>query len=303
MTSVSSILNGAFGLVRTRPLAVLAWCGCHLAVTVGSALYWLPFQSTLLEMGTNPGRSTQELGALFLGIALFGLGALALQMVLITAAYRAILHPDKSGFAYLRFGVDELLEIVLAIVMIVGFYALIFGGLVAIILGATFVAVLGTAGKVLGILLGILLGIAFLCLCIWLAVRLCLAFPLVVLRHRLAIGEAWRLSRGNFWTLFGAFIVVAVLYIVCVGVIGTLTAASYLSTLMSSGGFDPGGKASAVQQAAMIRQLTAITPLTVIGWVLSALVGGVFIALNGGATATAVRDLTVNDDELARRFE
>jgi hypothetical protein len=53
----------------------------------------------------------------------------------------------------------------------------------------------------------------------------------------------------------------------------------------------------------MIRQLTAITPLTVIGWVLSALVGGVFIALNGGATATAVRDLTVNDDELARRFE
>lgn len=303
MTSVSSILNGAFGLVRERPLAVLVWCGCYLAVTIGWALYWMPFQSALLTAGANPGRTIEDLPALFIGIGLFGLGAIIVQMVLITAAYRAVLRPRESGFAFLRFGMDEVRQIVLAIVMIVGFYILIFVGFFAIAFGGAFLAGIGTAGKVLGILLGIVLGIAFLCLCIWLAVRLCVAFPLMVLRRRFAIGEAWRLSRGNFWTLFGAFIVVAVLYIVCAGVIGTLTAASYMSALMSGGILDPGGKTSAVQQAAMIRQFTAITPMTVIGWVLSGLVGGVFIALNGGATATAVRDLTVDDDSLARQFE
>lgn len=301
-TSVSSILNGAFGLVRQHPLAVAVWACIYLAVTIGSALFWLPFQTRMLTAGTNPQQAFQDLPTLFIGIGLFGLGAVAVQMVLITAAYRAVLRPEQSGFAFLRFGMDEIRQIVLAIVMIVGFYALLIVGFLAIAFGIGFMSVAGTAGTVLGAILGVLLGIAFTCLCIWLAVRLCLAFPLMVLRRGFAIGEAWRLSRDHFWTLFGAFVVVAVLYIMCAVVVSSFTSASYMSALMTSGAFTPDGKGEAVRQAALIRDMTAITPMTVIGWVLGGLIGGVFIGLNGGATATAVRDLAVDDQELVRRF-
>lgn len=301
-TSVSSILNGAFGLVRQHPLAVAVWACIYLAVTIGSALFWLPFQTQMLAAGANPQQTVQDLPAMLVGIGLFGLGAIAVQMVLITAAYRAVLRPEESGFAFLRFGMDEIRQIVLAIVMIVGFYGLLIVGFVAIAFGIGFMSVAGTAGTVLGVILGVVLGIAFTCLCIWLAVRLCLAFPLMVLRRSFAIGEAWQLSRGHFWTLFAAFIVVAVLYFVCALVVSSLTTASYMSALMTSGAYAPGAKGEAVRQAALIRDFTAITPLKVIGWLLSGAIGGIFIGLNGGATATAVRDLTGDQEELVRQF-
>ena len=301
-TSVSSILNGAFGLVRRYPKAVAAWACIYLAVTVGSALFWMPIQARLLSAAPNARMGFQDVAPILIGADLFGIGAIVVQMVLITAAYRAVLRPEQSGFAFLRFGMDEIRQIVLAIAMIVGFYVLLLAGFLAIMFGIGFMSAAGTAGAVLGIILGILLGIAFACFCIWLAVRLCLAFPLMVLRRSFAIGEAWRLSRGYFWPLFGAFIVVAVLYFVCAVVISSFTSASYMAALMSSGAFEPGGKGEAVRQAAMIRDMTAIGPMTVIGWIFGGLVGGIFVALNGGATATAVRDLAVDDQELIRQF-
>jgi len=300
MTSISSILNGAFGLVRDRPVTVLVWCGIYLAVTVGSALFWLPIQAQMMTMGTNS-RALDDLPALFVGFGLFGLAALLVQMILLTAAYRAVLRPGDGRFAFLRFGMDELRETLLAIVMIVAFYALIVAGALVIGVGAAFLGRGGTAGIVLAVLLGLILTIAFLCLVIWLAVRLCLAFPLTLLRRRFVIGEAWRLSKGRFWTLFGAFIAIFFLYFICSVVVSSVTAASYMSALANGGLFAP-GKDPAVQQAAFIRQFTTITPVMVIGWIFGGLLGGAFMALNGGATATAVRDLTVDDGELIERF-
>lgn len=301
-TSVSSILNGAFGLVRRYPRAVAVWAVLYLAVSIGTTLVWMPFQMQILAPASTPERAFQDAAPLFAAFGLFGIFALAIQMVLITAAYRAVLRPGESSFAFLRFGMDEIRQIVLAIVMVVGFYALLILGFVALGFGVGFVATAGTAGAVAGVIIAIPLGIAFTCLCIWLAVRLCLAFPLMVLRRSFAIGEAWQLSRGHFWTLFAAFIVVAVLYFVCALVVSSLTTASYMSALMTSGAYAPGAKGEAVRQAALIRDLTAITPLKVIGWLLSGAIGGIFIGLNGGATATAVRDLTGDQEELVRQF-
>ncbi len=301
MTSVSSLLNGAFGLIRNHPRAVLAWCAGYLVVTVGTALYWMPLQSAMLTPEAGP-QALQDLPVMLLGYGIVGIAAIAIQMVLLSAAYRAVLRPAQASFAYLRFGANELRQIVLAIAVIVGFYLLIAGGIFAIAFGAAYFARLGPAAAIIATIVAAFGGLAFICLCVWLAVRLCLAFPLMMLRGRFAIGEAWRLSRGHFWTLFATFIIVAILYFVCSAVIGSITMASYMSALVQGGLFDPGAKTGAAQEAAMLRQLTAITPLTVIGWLLGAIVGGVFTGLNGGATATAVKDLTATDEELANTF-
>jgi hypothetical protein len=65
------------------------------------------------------------------------------------------------------------------------------------------------------------------------------------------------------------------------------------------------GNPAAVQQAAqqqMARQFGAITGMTVVGWIFGAIVGGLTIAIWGGAVATAARLLTFNPDEIAETF-
>ena len=188
MTSVSSILNGAFGLIRDNFPATLVWCGCYLVVTVGSAFYWAPIQLAMFAP-EDPAQAFGRMPALLASYGLFVLGCAAIQMILLTAAYRAVLRPTQSGFGFIRFGADELREIVLGIAMMAAFYALLVGGLVAIFAAGVLLGSTGTAGMVLGILLAIIFSLAFVGLCIWLAVRLCLAFPLTLLRRRFAIGD------------------------------------------------------------------------------------------------------------------
>jgi len=301
MTSVSSILNGAFGLIRDNFPATLVWCGCYLVVTVGSAFYWAPIQLAMFAP-EDPAQAFGRMPALLASYGLFVLGCAAIQMILLTAAYRAVLRPTQSGFGFIRFGADELREIVLGIAMMAAFYALLVGGLVAIFAAGVLLGSTGTAGMVLGILLAIIFSLAFVGLCIWLAVRLCLAFPLTLLRRRFAIGEAWRLSRGHFWSLFGALLVIFVLYVVATSVVGSMTAASYLSALGEAGLFGPDATIDPGQQATLISTLTRITPMNVAGWIIGGLVGGIFTGLSGGATATAVKELVGDHEEVAARF-
>ena len=48
----------------------------------------------------------------------------------------------------------------------------------------------------------------------WFYVKLSLSFPLTLLRRRFVIGEAWTLTKGRFWTLFGAYFMIFVIMFV-----------------------------------------------------------------------------------------
>ena len=54
---------------------------------------------------------------------------------------------------------------------------------------------------------------------IYAEVRLSLAFPLTFMRRSFVIGEAWRLTRGRFWTLFGAYFIIGLVYMVLAGIL------------------------------------------------------------------------------------
>ncbi|MGN8001224.1 hypothetical protein [Sphingomonas sp. 22176] len=196
---VGSILGGAFRLLRQHPLSVLVWAILYLVGIFAIGLL------RILIAPADPDNVAEALGA---GLLSQGL-ALALVAVLITAATRATLHPYKRGACYLRLGANELRVFALVVLltiatMVVTFLLTLANGL---LLGLLAWLVPGAATGWLGAAL-LLVEMAGL---IFVQVRLSIALPLTYLYETITVDEAWSQSRGHFWSIFGAFAVLALL--------------------------------------------------------------------------------------------
>lgn len=194
-----SILGGAFRLLRQHPLSVLVWSIFYL---VGI------FAIGLLRILVAPADPQNLGGAMAAAVLSQGL-AMALVAILITAATRATLHPYKRGACYLRLGANELrvfaLLAMLTIASLIATFLLALANgflrsMAALLLPAAATNVAG-AGLVLAELAGL----------VFLQVRLSIALPLTYLYEAITVDEAWAQSRGHFWSIFGAFAVLAVL--------------------------------------------------------------------------------------------
>jgi hypothetical protein len=111
--------------------------------------------------------------------------------------------------------------------------------------------------------------------------------------------EAWRLSRGHFWTLLGGYFVL-MLIVLAIAIVGSFVLnGGYWSQLMGGGLTGPG-----VRQAARIQMEAQYS----LGWpmlltlVFGMVVGGLSIALTGGSTATAARALASDHQGVAETF-
>jgi hypothetical protein len=204
-----SALEG-FRLVRRRPASFVVWAlvtgvmaGAFLAVFV-----WLWRDAASLDTARPP--PTEQIFAFIGRFGLTWLGALIGMLiftsVLIAAVYRAVLRPDRPGFAYLRLGGAELR---LAALQIILFAVLMLCELVIFGVAAG-VAVSGLElwAKVL---IGACAVVGVIVFMVFLLVRLSLAGPLVVAEGRLSFGAAWRVSRGKFWPLLGMALLAALL--------------------------------------------------------------------------------------------
>ena len=128
--------------------------------------------------------------------------------LLLTGVYRAVLEPRRA-FGHLQLGRDEFVQfLALALVWIV-MAAVYLVAVFAVIFGATFVFV--TVSHPAGVFAGVLGGILGVCLLIFLAVRLSLVGPASFDHGALRVGEAWRLTRGRFWALLGAYVLSVVM--------------------------------------------------------------------------------------------
>ena len=303
MTSIGSIVGGAFGSVLRRPLAVLVWGLVYIAVTVGFALVMRPMltaQSAMMAGGPRPdpqllaANMQMVMGPLLLAEILF----FVVVVVLFAAAMRAVLRPEAPGFAYLRLGMDELRLLGLGIVLAVGFYIafLIVFLLLALVVGL----IAGISHSVgVAVVLGVAAFVALFGATFFLQVRLSLSFPLTLLRGRIIVGEAWRLSQGRFWTLFGGYLVVWLVNMVLFGLVAAFTFGPYLSEL-AQGGLSPQAVREAMQH--QMARAQVIDAMVILGWVLSGLVGGFGIATFGGAVATAARDLAGGPEDDVETF-
>jgi hypothetical protein len=82
------------------------------------------------------------------------------------------------------------------------------------------VANIGGPARIFAMLLGALAPLGFIALCIWGAVRFAPAAATSIAQRRFAFFEAPRVTKGHFWQIMGAFVILWVGYIVVVTIVG-----------------------------------------------------------------------------------
>jgi hypothetical protein len=297
MLTAGTVIEGGFRLIRERPAAVAIWGLLYLVAMIAMSLTMRPIMEAQMMAIGNPEAGLAGMGAVMGRMVLVQFAFLILFIVLMTASQRAVLRPAEQGFFYLRLGMDELRMIGLGLlVAIVSYVGLLLVILVGTIAAAAFGMALGTAAAAI---VGILLFFALLGVFIWLQVRFSLIFALTVARRKIVIGESWRLTRGHFWTLFGGYLAVFVIIVILAILAGLVTTGSYFYDIFANA-----GNPEAVQQAMQAqiqRQFGAIDAMMIFGWLISAAVGAVTLALLGGAPAAATRAL-LSDETVAETF-
>ncbi|WP_242139773.1 hypothetical protein [Sphingomonas sp. TREG-RG-20F-R18-01] len=286
--TVGDIIGGGFRLLRERIGAVLVWAVLYLGMNGILALTMRPLLHDMvaLQRGTGSSVAPTALPGVMSQLSVLNLGMLLLVIVLYAAGLRAAVRPQESRFAFLRLGFDELrllgVGAVLAILFTVAW--------LTVLMIATFlIALLSVASPIAGVLLAIPVVITVVALSVYLQVRMSLIFPLTMLRRRIALGEGWALSKGHFWTLFGAYFVIALIVMVAFTAVSSVTLAPYFADLANS--HFSREALQLAQQHQLERQFGTIDARTILGWLLAAAAGAFWIALGAGALGTAAMGL------------
>lgn len=283
--TVGEIVGGGFQLIRERIREVAVWSGLYLVMNVVVVMALRPLMAPALAaqasgQPANPALMMGNMGAM-MGLYLVLLIGL---LVLYTAALRAAVRPEESRFAYLRLGMDEVRVLVTALALWVAFFLIyMVSALVVGIVAGIFIA----AAPRVAVFVALPLGLAMFALLLFFYIRFSLVFVLTMERRKIIIGESWNATKGRFWTLFLAYLVVAlIIMVVAFGLMG-MTMGPYFAQIARSG-FNPQAM-QAAQQQQLAQQYGAITLFTVVGWVLGSVLVGLWIAMSAGVSAAAAR--------------
>jgi len=302
--SASDAAFEGFRLTREKPVAILIWAAVYLVINLLMSLLLVGWAGEDLAAMRDISESASPDPAQALAAApgLAKLYAVTIPIGLVTSAlftcavFRAVLRPQQKGFGYLRFGADELRMILLFIALFFIFLAVALAAtigmmIVAAVAGFAAGAAGGAdAGGALGVMLGLLGMLSIFAAMIWIAVRLGLAGPMAFVEGRLDLPAAWRMTRGHFWGIFGAWFLAWVLAILVL----LLGGAIFLAVAMATG-----GGISSLQQM-MNPDTTSfeayLTPTFFVGAVFSALLTALQYAIVVSPPAIIYRQLKGTTD-------
>ena len=224
-----------FRLTRERPGTVFAWAGVYftgmlviaifMMVSLGPQFIALAKKGMTADDVDSVAEMLTHSGPAFILVVLL---AVFLVSLLTSGIYRLVLRPQEPGFAHLRLGRDELrLTAVNLLLFAIGMLCLFLG----------FVAV--AAGEQVNPALGAVAGAVVAAVTIWIGVRLSLATPMTFATHRFSIREAWALTHGRFWSMFG-MIVLAVIFYVMVWLLISIIALAIVAVLGGEQGAQSG---------------------------------------------------------------
>jgi len=212
--SVTDAAFAGFRLLRERPRAILYWAGFQTAAALLFSFLMLGLsgsQKANLQVLQNPDPAAPEaavaamlgLGPMFLLLLVF---AVLVSAVLQTAAYRAFLRPQDDRWGYLRLGRDE--------ARMAGLMALLGVLLVLFVLVLVFVLAMGVAvgnllPQALHGLVNLLAFAGMFAAVAFVFVRFSLAAPSTFAEQQLQLTRSWRMTRGHFWQLLGAYALMA----------------------------------------------------------------------------------------------
>ena len=117
--------------------------------------------------------------------------------------------------------------------------------------------------------------------------RISLAAALTVLEGRIVIKDAWRASKGHFWTLFGVYFLIGLAYFVTTLIILAITSPHLLTAYASS---NPQAVLAAAQ-AQLAGQYSEFSLDFVVQMMLGVVVAVPMGVILFGATATAALEL------------
>jgi hypothetical protein len=159
-----------------------------------------------LQTHTAPVAPTAALTPQFLqmevGLQLLNLVQLFVSAIVNCAVFRAVLHPERSRFAYLRLGIAELLVVVLIFLAGIAFFVLMLLVMIPLgfVLGVAMVASHGDPTTLAVILPITVLVVLFVGL--FVVLRFAVAAPMIVDDGKFHLFDAWIVTRGHFWSLF-----------------------------------------------------------------------------------------------------
>lgn len=284
MITLASVLNGTFRFIRHNPGAIAIWATVNLLLGIGGRMAMRPMiqaQALAAARGLPP---APHFGPLLVTFPVL----LLLLVVLYAAVFRGVIAPGERRAAYLRLGMDELRLLATSLILTIGFYIAFFVLMILLVLAV--VAIMATgSGRVGAIGAGALLTLPIMALILFFGVRLSPAGVLTMLRGKVVIGEAWRLTRGHFWVLFGSYAIVGLLMMAGYLAIMTITMAPFMGAMTHAG--DPAAIQAQVSAWQMQQMSVSLTAAGVLTLVAGAAIGAVMLALQGGCVAVATVQL------------
>jgi hypothetical protein len=301
--SVGAAFGEGFGLIRRRPLSVLVWGAILVGVQVAGYLLFAPYY--LAVFGGLLQGATQGGGGALQALAspdiqrmrglqqLSGIFNLFVSIVIYCAAFRAVLHPERSSFAYLRVGAPELF---LAILSVAAFIALVIGLVVVTIPVAIFSGVvIGATGQGGGIaaalIILVVMFVAMIAAVLFIGLRFALVGPMMVADSQFHLFESWTLTRGRLGSLLLVALALFALFLVIDLVLAVLLIGAGVAAVQSLGG--PAAALALLHQSPQAL-LTRLAPVIVVYAVIHVPLGGCLVAIAGAPWARVYRDLVTD---------
>jgi hypothetical protein len=288
--SAGAAIGAGFGLIRRRPLEVLAW-GAAPALLQGALLllatpYYVVEFSRLQGglIGVSPEPHVSPL-ILPLDALLF-----LIAPVIYCAIFRALLHPEQSAFAYMRIGASELLTLVLLVAMTVAFFVVTFVAIFVAAFAAGIVVSVAHASPS-GLAFGVPIALASLAVLIAMLLA-CLRFsfvgPMIVDDGRFHLFDSWSTTHGKLGPLLLIGLGLVGIGILVEVIVYALLAAIAGAILASLGGYE---HVLAVATASPAALTPMIAPFLAVYLLLFIPLHGCFYAILGAPWAKAYGDL------------
>lgn len=295
--SVSAAVNEGFSLIRRRPMTVASW-GLVYALGFGAIFalmapvyigVFAPIVQAARAGAAAPDPTLMQAQILRMqGVSyLVNFGVLLMSSVLYCAVFRAVLHPERSRFAYLRVGPPELY---LFFLILVGSVVLGVGMVIAMIPIGIVIGVLAAMHIVAAaVIVGVIAFIGLIVAMVYLVLRLAFVGPMMVDDGQFHLGDAWTLTKGRVGGLFLITLVVFAVLIAAEIVLALLMAAVGIGGLSAiAGGFSGVPALFRQPPQAIMARIAPILAIVALIWI--PVIGG-FMAIAGAPWARAYRDV------------